>query len=69
MRLNLRTGYAGKCFVELLQLAHRDSETKKKLKEHKRNRSNTIIAIDTIKNLTAGTLYYSGQIVRNNDFL
>ena len=61
--LNFRCGYAGKCVLDLLQMARRDSEMIKLMEDNKTNRINNTSTLDNVKQLTAGRLYRSGEVV------
>ena len=69
MGLNLRSGYAGRCVLQLLQLAKRDSVMIQRLEEEKKNRVNVLNVLDGVKQLTAGKLYRSGEVVLGSDCL
>lgn len=61
--LNCRCGYASRAIFDLLQVAQRDTEMKKKIRENKGARTNTLKSLDNVKQLRAGKLYRSGEVV------
>ena len=63
MDLNFRSGYAGKCVIELLQLAKSESETTRRMADNKNNRANAVEMINNIKGLTVGKVYYMGKVL------